>query len=76
MAIAPGGDKPDLLITAPDRLIAAGISVGGVDFQRYNQLCGAIAVALAGGGFATNEFALVPGDPAVHPGPPGRVALG
>src|SRR5262245_30584479 len=75
MAITAGGDETDALAVPPDRLIAAGVSVDGLDIERDNP------PPCAGSTFAqrrlaTDEIVFVEGYPLIQPGRAGRVVLG
>src|SRR6056297_2804400 len=76
MAIATGGDETHALSALPDRLVARRVRPVRVDRERQQLLRRPVAVAFRQGGLAAREIRLVPGDPAVHPGHPGRAVLG
>ena len=76
MTVAARGDKADFAAIAPDRLVARSVRVERVDFQRRELMRGRRAVAFGESRRPADEFALVPGDPAVHARHPGRIGLG
>ena len=74
VAISPRSHISHPTVALPNRFIARGIGIGGIDFKRHQQ-CPGTFFALLQGRDATHEVQLVEGNEAVHAGHSRRIAL-
>ena len=74
--IAARGDETHQFAARPNRIITARIGIVCLNFKRHQFAVWAIPIAFRHRRFATDEFALVPGDPAIHAGFTWRIELG